>query len=152
MSEEADYKEAAVNAMAAQVVYGDDDLKRDMEEFVVAAVVKALHSMDTQLISAVANTTWQPMANQIIVNRAREIEKIAQLVKPVGGGGTRVSCVAEYVREKQYKPKATIILTDGWIESSYEAPEGQLLWGVVDNDRFVPSKGKAVRIYSEVTI
>ena len=81
-----------------------------------------------------------------------EYEKIAQLVKPVGGGGTRVSCVAEYVREKQYKPKATIILTDGWIDSSYGAPEGQLLWGVVDNDRFVPSKGKAVRIYSEVTI
>ena len=81
-----------------------------------------------------------------------EYEKIAQLVKPVGGGGTRVSCVAEYGREKQYKPKATIILTDGWIESSYEAPEGQLLWGVVDNDRFVPSKGKAVRIYSEVVV
>ena len=76
MSEEADYKEAAVNAMAAQVVYGDDDLRRDMEEFVVAAVVKALHSMDTRLISAVANTTWQPLANQILVNRAREIEKI----------------------------------------------------------------------------
>lgn len=81
-----------------------------------------------------------------------EYEKIAQLVKPVGGGGTRVSCVAEYIREKQYKPKATIILTDGWIESQYEAPEGQLLWGVVDNDHFVPSKGKAVRIYSEVSV
>jgi predicted metal-dependent peptidase len=81
-----------------------------------------------------------------------EYEKIAQLVKPVGGGGTRVSCVAEYIREQSYKPKATIILTDGWIESSYEAPEGQLLWGVVDNDHFVPSKGKAVRIYSEVSV
>ena len=82
-----------------------------------------------------------------------EYEKIAQLVKPVGGGGTRVSCVAEYVREKQYKPKACIYLTDGYIESQYQVVEGtQVLWGVVDNDRFVPSKGKAVRIYSEVTI
>jgi len=81
-----------------------------------------------------------------------EYEKIAQLVKPVGGGGTRVSCVAEYVAEKQYKPKATIMLTDGYIESNYATPEGQLLWGVVDNDHFVPSKGKAVRIYSEVSV
>lgn len=81
-----------------------------------------------------------------------EYEKIAQLVKPVGGGGTRVSCVAEYIREKQYKPKATIMLTDGYIESNYATPEGQLLWGVVDNDHFVPSKGKAVRIYSEVSV
>lgn len=82
-----------------------------------------------------------------------EYEKIAQLVKPVGGGGTRVSCVAEYVREKQYKPKAVIYLTDGYIESSYAvAEQGQVLWGVVDNDHFVPSKGKAVRIYSEVSV
>ena len=82
-----------------------------------------------------------------------EYDKIAQLVKPVGGGGTRVSCVAEYVREKQYKPKACIYLTDGYIESQYQVVEGtQVLWGVVDNDHFVPSKGKAVRIYSEVTV
>ena len=69
-------EEAAVNAMAAQVVYGDDDLKRDMEEFVVAAVVKALYNMDTRLRQAITNSTWELAANQIIVNRAREIEKI----------------------------------------------------------------------------
>lgn len=69
-------EEAAVNAMAAQVVYGDDDLRRDMEEFVVAAVVKALYNMDTRLRQAITNSTWELAANQIIVNRAREIEKI----------------------------------------------------------------------------
>lgn len=82
-----------------------------------------------------------------------EYEKIAQLVKPVGGGGTRVSCVAEYIREKSYQPKACIYLTDGYIESNYAVADGtQVLWGVVANDHFVPSKGKAVRIYSEVTV
>lgn len=69
-------EEAAINATAAQVVYGDDDLKRDMEEFVVAAVVKALYNMDTRLRQAITNSTWELAANQIIVNRAREIEKI----------------------------------------------------------------------------
>ena len=69
-------EEAAVNAMAAQVVYGDDDLRRDMEEFVVAAVVKALYNMDTRLRQAITNSTWELAANQIIVNRAREIERI----------------------------------------------------------------------------
>lgn len=28
----------------------------------------------------------------------------------------------------------------------------KVLFGVVDNDHFVPSKGKAVRIYSEVSV
>ena len=69
-------EEAAVTAMAAQVVYGDDALRRDMEEFVVAAVVKALYNMDTRLRQAITNSTWELAANQIIVNRAREIEKI----------------------------------------------------------------------------
>ena len=69
-------EEAAINAMAAQVVYGDDALRRDMEEFVVAAVVKALYNMDTRLRHAIINSTWELAANQIIVNRAREIEKI----------------------------------------------------------------------------
>ena len=69
-------EEAAINAMAAQVVYGDDALRRDMEEFVVAAVVKALYNMDTRLRQAITNSTWELAANQIIVNRAREIEKI----------------------------------------------------------------------------
>lgn len=82
-----------------------------------------------------------------------EYEKIATAMKPQGGGGTRLTCVAEYVAEKQYKPKAVIYLTDGYIESSYDVvPNTQVLFGVVDNDRFVPSKGKAVRIYSEVTV
>lgn len=69
-------EEAAVNAMAAQVVYGDDDLRRDMEEFVVAAVVNALYNMDPRLRQAITDSTWELTANQIIVNNAREIEKI----------------------------------------------------------------------------
>lgn len=69
-------EEAAVNAMAAQVVYGDDELKKDMEGFIVAAVTKALHNMEPQLRSAISTSTWELVANQLLVNRAREIEKI----------------------------------------------------------------------------
>jgi len=68
--------EAAVNAMAAQVLYGDDELKRDMEEFVVAAVTKALYNMEPQLRAAISASTWELLANQLLVNRARDIEKI----------------------------------------------------------------------------
>ena len=68
-NEEADYKEAAVNAMAAQVVYGDDDLRRDMREFILETVKDALGARyDPTLADRVGNL--------VIVNRAREIEKI----------------------------------------------------------------------------
>jgi len=73
---------------------------------------------------------------------------IAKLMKPVGGGGTRVTCVAEHIEEKKLKPKCVIYLTDGYIESDYRLPDFPVLFGVVDNDQFVASRGKTLRIYS----
>ena len=77
-----------------------------------------------------------------------EFSNIAKLLKPQGGGGTRLSCVAEYIADKQYKPKAVLILTDGYIESDYIVPKAPVLYGVVDNDHFTGRGGKTVRIYS----
>lgn len=76
----------------------------------------------------------------------RDYDQIAKLVKPKGGGGTTVSCVARYVKEKRIKPKATIMLTDGYIESQYDMVPGPLLWGVVGNERFRPLRGKVLHI------
>ena len=73
---------------------------------------------------------------------------IAKLMKPAGGGGTRVTCVAEHIEEHKLKPKCVIYLTDGYIESDYRLPEFPVLFGAVDNDSFVASRGKTVRIYS----
>lgn len=75
-------------------------------------------------------------------------DSIASLMKPQGGGGTRVSCVAEYIAAKQYNPQAVIYLTDGYIESDYVLPAAPCLWGVVDNEQFQPSAGKKVNICS----
>ena len=73
---------------------------------------------------------------------------IANLMKPVGGGGTRVTCVAEHIEQNKLKPKCIIYLTDGYIESDYRLPDFPVLFGAVDNDSFVASRGKTVRIYS----
>jgi len=78
----------------------------------------------------------------------KDYSMLGKLLKPQGGGGTRLSCVAEYIADKKYKPKAVLILTDGYIESDYAVPKGPVLYGVVDNDTFVGRGGKTVRIYS----
>jgi predicted metal-dependent peptidase len=79
---------------------------------------------------------------------AHDYDKLGKQLKPVGGGGTRLTCVAEYIAKHKLKPKAVIYLTDGYIESNYQLANFPTLFGVVDNDSFVPSKGKTVRIYS----
>jgi hypothetical protein len=78
----------------------------------------------------------------------KDYANIAKLMKPRGGGGTTVSCVAQYIREKKLKFKATIILTDGYVESKYETPPGPLLWGVVDHSGWTPLRGKALHLQS----
>ena len=71
---------------------------------------------------------------------------IAKALAPKGGGGTTVSCVADYIDEHKIKAKAVIMLTDGYIESDYRMTDMPTLWGVVENDDFVPRAGKVMRI------
>lgn len=77
----------------------------------------------------------------------KDYENIATAMAPKGGGGTTVSCVADYIADKEYKPKAVIYLTDGYIESDYRVPQLPLLWGLVDNDDYTPHTGKVLRIH-----
>ena len=78
----------------------------------------------------------------------KDYDQIAKQLKPAGGGGTTVSCVAEYIKEKKIKAKCVLMLTDGGIESDYDMAPIPHLWGVVDHPGFVPRKGKKVDIQS----
>ena len=70
-------EEAAINAMAAQVVYGDDELRQDMKVFIVEALTEALNNGgEYQLNAALAHRLQYEIGKQVIVNQAREIEKI----------------------------------------------------------------------------
>ena len=80
--------------------------------------------------------------------KPQDYHRIPEMLQPKGGGGTRLTCVSEYFTEHKLKPKACIVLSDGYIESDYILPDCPILFGVVDNDHFVSNKGKTVRIYS----
>ena len=80
--------------------------------------------------------------------KPHEYDKIANLLKPAGGGGTTPQCVVEYISTNKYKPKGVVWLTDGYLDGEGAVVEVPALWGVVDNDHFKPPQGKAVHIYS----
>lgn len=77
-----------------------------------------------------------------------QFKNIGHQLKPQGGGGTSPECVVQYIREKKYQPKGVVWLTDGYLDGSDGKVDVPALWGVVDNDHFLPPQGKAVRIYS----
>lgn len=75
-----------------------------------------------------------------------QYDQIATLMKPKGGGGTTPTCVTEYMDEHRIKPKAIIWLSDGYLYCDDPATSVPSLWGIVENDDFVPLHGKVLRI------
>lgn len=72
-------------------------------------------------------------------------DQIGSMLKPLGGGGTRVSSVAEYINKKKINAECVLVFTDGYLESdvvwNISAPT---LWMVTENKHWTPPSGKKV--------
>lgn len=70
---------------------------------------------------------------------------IGSMLKPLGGGGTRVSCVSEYINKQKINAECVLVFTDGYLESDVKwditAPS---LWLVTENKNWTPPTGKKV--------
>ena len=76
---------------------------------------------------------------------------IEHMLKPMGGGGTRVSSVSEYLVDKNVQTECVVVFTDGFVETDikwqHTAP---LLWLVTQNKSFAAPVGKVVKFDTEV--
>ena len=79
-----------------------------------------------------------------------QLDSLVQSTKPKGGGGTDVTCVTDYIRDKNINAQAAIILTDGYLFGGWGQWSLPVLWAIVDHKHARPSVGKAVHIRSEV--
>jgi predicted metal-dependent peptidase len=95
-------------------------------------------------------TYWDTEVRGHEVYERHELEDVATRTKPVGGGGTDVSCVPEYLKAKGIRPQASIVLTDGYIwNDSWGEWDHPVLWVIVDNKRAVPPCGSVIHVKSE---
>jgi predicted metal-dependent peptidase len=70
---------------------------------------------------------------------------IAKLLKPMGGGGTMVSCVSEYVNKNKINAECVLVFTDGYVEHDISWNiSSPTLWMVTQRRDFVPPVGKKV--------
>lgn len=72
---------------------------------------------------------------------------LRQALKPMGGGGTRASCVSEYIVSKNLNADCVIVFTDGYVESQVKWDvRCPTLWLIAraDNTRFAPPAGQKV--------
>jgi len=76
-----------------------------------------------------------------------DYSNIAKMLKPVGGGGTKVSSVSNYIIKKGITAECLIVHTDGYVESNINWKlKLPTLWLVTMCRSFDPPSGKKVMI------
>ena len=69
--------------------------------------------------------------------------------KPVGGGGTDVTCVSNYVADKGYEPQGVVIITDGYLGGDWGTWSVPTLWIIIDNPSTTAPVGYTIHVSSE---
>ena len=65
---------------------------------------------------------------------------------PMGGGGTDVNCVFDYIKDNKLDPVVCIVITDGYTPYPTNPPPYPVLWVMVDNKHTQPPFGTTIRI------
>jgi len=89
---------------------------------------------------------WDTLVCRAEVYMEDSINNLARSTKPVGGGGTDVTCVPMYMNEYGIKPECVVVLTDGYLGGSWGVWSCPVLWCIKDNKSAKPSSGVVVHI------
>jgi predicted metal-dependent peptidase len=92
---------------------------------------------------------WDTQVHGEQVFEQDEYQNIASLLKPLGGGGTYVSCVGEHINKEKINAECVVVFTDGYVEHdivwNIQAPT---LWMITMNRDLTVPTGKKV-IYNK---
>ena len=91
---------------------------------------------------------WDTQVCQDEEYEQHELDDLVKSTKPLGGGGTTVECVPEYITAKGIKPQAVVVITDGYLGGSWGQWSCPVLWVIIDNKSAKPDVGVAVHVKS----
>ena len=89
---------------------------------------------------------WDTLVCRAEVYVEDSINNLARSTKPEGGGGTDVTCVPMYMNEYGIKPECVVVLTDGYLGSSWGVWPCPVLWCIKDNKAAHPTVGTTIYI------
>jgi hypothetical protein len=93
---------------------------------------------------------WDHMVHAEQVFTPDEYDNIASALKPVGGGGTRVSSCSEYYHKQGLKADCVVVFTDGYVEKNIDWQNmPPTLWVVTQNKEFDAPTGRIVQYYND---
>lgn len=75
-----------------------------------------------------------------------DIAALTSSTKPIGGGGTDIDCVNEFMRDEQIKPQAVIVFTDGYLGGDWGTWDVPVLWCILNNNSATPTNGTTLHV------
>lgn len=119
----------------------------------IARVASELHKLCEEVQPSMVRVLWwdtEVRGQQAFFSE--QYGDIRNLLKPQGGGGTRASCVSEYIVKHKLQPEAVIMLTDGYLEHKVKWDVTvPTLWVLTPrgDTSFVPPKGIVINMDKE---
>lgn len=85
--------------------------------------------------------------SSVVAHESYDVDSLSGLLastRPVGGGGTVLTCVSDYITDNNIRPEVVVVLTDGYVSGwgTWSAP----LLVCCTSDRVAPV-GKTVRVH-----
>ena len=75
---------------------------------------------------------------------SQSVSTIRESTRPIGGGGTDVNCVVEYIQEHQIAPTCVVVLTDGYLAGDWGTWPCPTMWAITSER--VSDVGTTVRL------
>jgi predicted metal-dependent peptidase len=117
----------------------------------LSAFTSELASICESVSPEAVRVLWWDTSVHAEQNFGSNYQNIVTSLKPVGGGGTRVSCVSEYLVKKAINAECVVVFTDGFVENDVQwSHSSPLLWLVTQAKDFQPPVGKKVFMDKEV--
>jgi predicted metal-dependent peptidase len=115
----------------------------DINKF-LSEVVSVMENVNPELVDLLY---WDSNVAGHEVYGQGDGSKLMGSTKPKGGGGTSPSCITTYLNDKNIKPEACIVLTDGYVGNDWGGDWScPVLWAIVGGCKAVPDKGSVIYI------
>ena len=110
------YLPSMENESVGELILANDTSGSNTQEELTAYATEMQSIVDTVTPDLIRVLWWDYEVCSEQVFRPDQYEDISKVLKVEGGGGTRLSCVSEYITKEQIKAEAIIVFTDGWVE------------------------------------
>lgn len=140
------YMPSSISESIGDIVIGVDTSGSIGEKALTAFISEVQSACDEVKPANVHLIYWGHQVDCVEIYTRDELSYLASSTKPLGGGGTDVTCLSEYIAKHSLNPEAVIVLTDGYLAGSWGTWSAPVLWGILDNQHASPTVGTTLHI------